>query len=192
MNKFLTPSEIYQKGCLTPEKHRALVERFDTYALVSGLGGGNRRFIWEPLPEMTKLELDALKKARRLPEFGKYGVLYVGGNSSLVVNRLMSITGCFVRNFVDARYVTIETAMKMFKAEGSVSGEVVCIPNLYAKGSSLGWQKGMMYDFLLHQMAEGKLIFAYAQDLEGVAFEYGQPAANHLLERFIKIGELKC
>jgi hypothetical protein len=191
MNKYLTAEEIYKKGCLKPDKHGPLVERLDTYAHVAGLAGGNRRFLWEPLKDFSQLELEVLRDSHRLSEKGMFGLLYVGNSSGVAVNRLMAITGCFVRNFVDARYMTVETALKIYAEEKTIPGKVTCIPNLFVSGCSLGWQKGMVYDFLLHHMSQGKLLFAYVQDLKGAGSEYGQSAFDHLSTRFFKVGGAK-
>jgi hypothetical protein len=188
MDKSLLKNEIYQKGCLNLEKHAPLVDKLDTYAQAAGLAGGNRRYIWEPLNGFSKLELEVLRKAHKLCEEGKYGLLYVGGNPGKAVDRLMAITGCFVRNFVDARYMTVETMLKSYAEEKAVAGKVACVPNLFVKGGSLGWQKGMVYDLLLQHMGDGKLLFAYVQDLNALGAEYGQPIADHLRERFFKVG----
>src|SRR5688572_4798293 len=108
--------KIYASGCLTPEKHGPLVAEIDKFAAIAGLGGGNMRYIWEPIGNvsLTKGEIGILQNIKKLAAQGKGGVLYVGENPSAIVKKLMALTGCMLRNYVDARFMPLESVIEEY------------------------------------------------------------------------------
>lgn len=186
MNNFLTKKEIYEAGCLKPEDHRALVDNFYGYAAAAGLGGANCQYIWKPLQAPNAVEVTAFKNFSQLSAKGQRGLLYCGNSLSNATDRLMAVTGCMVRNYVDARFTTIEKALHVYAEEKEIHGRVLCIANFFMNGGSLGWKKNILYDFLLQLAGEDKLLFAFVQDFDVMAKEYGPAVTDYLSTRFLK------
>ncbi len=184
--------QIFSKGCLTPDKHGPLVAEIDKFAAVAGLGGANKRYIWEPLEKynLSDMEVTVLKGLKQLSSLGKGGVIYVGQKPAAIADRLMALTGCMVRNYVDARFTPLEHLITEYKEQRCIAAEVACVPNLHTEATCLqAWQKSLLSDLLLHHMSEGKLIFGYVQNPTKMQADY--PAAIHdlLKSRFYTIGE---
>lgn len=182
-------THIFAKGCLTEEKHTPLVAQIDKYAAIAGLGGGNMRYIWEPLQNLTEMETLVLKNIKKLGEKGKCGLLYVGGDPQKIADRLMALTGCMLRNYVDAQFMTLEKMLKEYADRESISAAVACIPNLHMVGTYLPpWQQSLLYDLLLQHMADGKLIIGYIENTTKMKSFYSPAVHDHLKSRFFTTG----
>lgn len=187
MNK----SQIYDAGCLYPEKHQVLVDDLYKYAAQAGLSG-NEDFIWKSVEpyELSEIEKLFLQKLDKIPkEKGKYGLLYCEQDSEDIAERLMAITGLLVRNFIDARYMTLQDFLGHFKEHGGVQSKVLCIPNLYVADAPLNkWDMNPFYDALLHHMSEAKLIIGYIESLASMRKDYPAAVCNHFENKFLRIG----
>jgi hypothetical protein len=180
------------KGCLNPEKHNTLVANIEKYAEISGLGGGNKHFIWESIAKynLNKLEMTVLENLKRMPSSGKKGVLYIGQPPSQITEKFMALTGCMVRNFVDARCMTLEKVLYEYKENKEIEASVVCIPNLCTDATDLPkWQQGLLSDFLIQHQHSGKLLFGYIQNASKMGLCFPSSVCDHLKNNFITTGD---
>lgn len=183
---------IYSQSCLDPEKHGPLIDDIYRYAAMAGLGGSNMRHIWEPIEKhgLSEEETLMLKNIKKLSKRGQAGALYVGQDSGMIADRFMALTGCMVRNYVDARYVPLERAIDEFKEQGAVSAAVACIPNFHTDATCLkDWRISLLYDLLLQHMSEGKLIIGYVQDMAKMETDYPATMCAFLKANFLPIGD---
>ena len=113
------------------------------------------------------------------------GLLLTGADSE---NRCMAITGALVRNFIDARLVTLNQLIDGAKDQSLVDPTVMVIPNLFVQtdGKALtSWQIQSIYDVLLSRYTRNRPTVVYVQDLDALGIAYGVLIHTHLKEHFI-------
>jgi hypothetical protein len=114
-------------------------------------------------------------------ETGHPGLVITGDRG---LERCMSLAGALLRNYVDARVLTIESAL-----EGFTPPQATCmfIPNFYTTASGKttpGWKLNKLYDLMLSRFQGDQPTVVWVEHLAGVK-EYGT-AMYDLLSAFQK------
>ena len=113
----------FTNGCLTAEKHGPLMAGIDKYAAIAGI---STRYVRQPIKfDLTTVEMATLKNIKRLSSQGMYGMIYVGGSPADCTERLMALTGCMLRNYVDARFMPLEGMLKEYKEHASICKKIL-------------------------------------------------------------------
>jgi hypothetical protein len=115
---------------------------------------------------------------------GRGGLVITGSNSE---PRCMAITGALIRNFIDARVVTLNSLIEDAKTRAS-DPTVMVIPNLFMSthGKPMtSWQIQKLYDILLNRLVSNRLTVVYVQDMNQLADAYGSLMAEHLTNHFV-------
>src|SRR5512135_3511542 len=92
---------------------------------------------------------------------GLGGLCLTGTNSE---PRCMAIVAALLRNFIDARIVTLNTLIEASKTASVPDPTVLVIPNLFvstAGKSMTSWQIQAIYDILLHRFITNKPTVVY-------------------------------
>jgi hypothetical protein len=102
--------------------------------------------------------------------------------------RCMAITGTLVRNFVDARIMSVNSVVD--DQVGAGTPTVLVIPNLYiktkdTKAALSPWQVQKLYDVLLTRFASNKPTVVCIENMPGLRTDYGAAFAEHLQENFV-------
>lgn len=112
-------------------------------------------------------------------------------NQPNVDTRMMAICGAFVRNYIDARVIPLNTLMAMQEAGTLPSPTVLLIPNLFLTtvGKALpAWKIQIVYDMLLSRFVGGKTTILYVENLAGLEAAYGQVFVDHLKSNYKIVG----
>jgi hypothetical protein len=101
--------------------------------------------------------------------------------------RCMAITGTLVRNFIDARIMSVNAVVDDHDA--AVVPSALVIPNLYIKTkdtkSALSpWQVQKVYDVLITRFSANKPTVICVENMQGLRTDYGNAFAEHLQEHF--------
>jgi hypothetical protein len=102
--------------------------------------------------------------------------------------RCMAITGTLVRNFIDARIMSLN--MLVENPAGAREPTVLVVPNLYVH--SLGgkqltaWQAQTVYDVFLTRLTSNKPCVVYIENAVGFKDAYGAVFAEHINTHFLK------
>lgn len=121
------------------------------------------------------------------------GLMFLG--SADVLNRMMYLTGALVRNFIDARLVTMSNVIPMKENKEAqidpVEPTVLLISNLHVKthgGKPLtAWQIQILYDALISRLTAGKQTVVFVESLEGLGTDYGILFKELLLNNYKQI-----
>lgn len=136
-------------------------------------------------PELEWLKAYAANRAR-----GR-GLLLTGKMSTpSPETRMMAMTAAFLRNFVDARLLPLNTLLQMVEDKVDCDPTVLFVPNLYLRqgGKALpSWKMQIMYDLLLGRLTSGKLTALYVEDMAAMASEYGPAFRGHLNDHYIEV-----
>lgn len=98
--------------------------------------------------------------------------------------RCMAIAGALLRNFKDARVMTVSQILEATKNGKTLDFTCLLIPNLYVvttKGNALtSWQSSLLYDVLLSRFVANKPTVVAVENLSALEEEYGSVFAQHL------------
>lgn len=115
-------------------------------------------------------------KSVRKNEIGSKGagLLYTGELYPPAIERMMMLTGGFLRNFIDARILALKEVVEQHK-ELYEAPTVLVIPNFsITKGAGVNWDAQMMLGLLMRRMAAKKYTILYSQSKEALVKEYGK------------------
>lgn len=99
--------DIYADGVLDPEVHDRLVADLRRVCERAGIAG-RERLVGRPLAEVcTGFEVRWARKFHEHAEHGRFGLVYAGRLEPPVEQRFPAMVACLLRNFVDARLVSV-------------------------------------------------------------------------------------
>lgn len=136
-------------------------------------------------------ELEWLRNFRIHQAEGK-GLLLTGAHSPSVEQKMMAMTAALLRNFIDARVLSINRVIECLEEGSAPDASVLLIPNFHRKHAEgrvfQAWKIQAVYDLLLSRLAQGKINVLYVESMSDMAKEYGSAFADHLALHY-KISE---
>lgn len=114
-----------------------------------------------------------------------HGGLLLTGKDKKPEAKCMAITGTLVRNFIDARIMTLKSVIDAPLLAQAPT--VLVIPNLFISmfGKQLtAWQIQTLYDVLINRLTSNKPCVLYVEDMDDLEAQYGPIFADHLREHF--------
>jgi hypothetical protein len=179
--------QAYNTGVLSPEVHGRLVANLDCFARRANI---MEQMVLHKMSEFscTAIEIDYVKKIRRQPAMGNYGLIYTGKETKPVLTRMMAVAGACLRNFVEAKVVTLQELLSDMKEGSPPEATVLLVPNFFVAKSEGGkiadWHIAELLGLLYARMAAGKQTFLYVSDFQALQKTYGDPIAEHLKNHF--------
>lgn len=182
----------YGTGVLTREKHERLVMDLERLCSRAGIGGDNNRYVWTPVKgELEAEEISYLQDLKKLvkAEEPKFGFLYKGSGkkqAASIQERMMLMTGCLLRNYVDARLMHVDTIMQYLMNNSTLDAEVLLIPNFFvAKDaeSMLDFKKSLLHNLLLARISDGLQTVVYVDRPSSLGALYGDSVKGLLNAR---------
>lgn len=139
---------------LDPVRHNRLIGDLDHIAAIAGV---NPSFIKQSmLPHCDSAEIDYVTNFRLYRETVP-GFLIVGKSDT--GTRCNAMAGALVRNFIDARAISLIKLLDAAEGRDVPDPTVMLIPNFYMSsyGKTLpAWKIAAIYDILLQRQAENK------------------------------------
>lgn len=177
--------KYYAAGILVPEVHAQLVESMEGYCQVANIPDA---FVYRI--RMDKYcsadEINYVKTYKRTRRVGIAGFMYAG-RSVGVDERMMAMTGAFLRNYIDARLMTIQQVTQKLKEGEDVDASVVLIPNFVsssARSKPPGWVVDSIQGWLLSRYARQRPIVAYIKSMVALRASWGDVVRDHFANRF--------
>lgn len=119
-------------GVLQPDAHYRVVQNREAIAKRAGLGAAFMSAIWTALPaEVTEDERGWVRGIvqRQEPQHRLYG-----GNIAHSAARFRTLVGWLVRNFIDARMMSVEEIVSASMEGEAVEAQVLFVPDFAIKG----------------------------------------------------------
>jgi hypothetical protein len=179
--------QAYDSGVLDPSVHGRLAQNLDLYARRANIP---EAMILHKMSqfECSAAEIDYVKNLKRQAIKGNYGLVYHGKETKPVMTRMMGVAGACVRNFVEARLITLQEMLANIKEGDTPTSTVLLIPNFFVAKSEGGkiadWHIAELLGVLYARMAKGQQTLLYVSDLEALRKTYGDPIASHLQNHF--------
>jgi len=172
-----TEAEAETKSILHKEFHARLLSDLEHYAGVAGIP---QHMIHEPMAKYcSPEECDWIKNIKLHREKGMAGLCLTGINKEYPVERrMMAMAAALLRNYVDARVLTMHSLLGEYENGEVESPTVLLIPNFYVEYSggktNTNWQVQILQDLLMSRMVAGKITIIYVQSLEGLRERFGE------------------
>lgn len=121
------------------------------------------------------------------------GMMYVGNIEGASVNdRMMSIAGTCLRNYINARVMTVQDVILSLKTDTMPTNvSVLLIPNFFIGkkygGSIADWEVSALLGMLYKRQHEGKKTILYISDKKALEAEYGKTFIDHMNGKFVLI-----
>lgn len=128
-------------------------------------------------------EVDWVRRFNALREAGLGGIVLSGVSNSQA--RCLAIGGALIRNFIDARVLSLAA---MIESKSDVPNPTVLVmPNFYLKSvtkSNTAWKGQVMYDTLMSRMVASRPTVLVIEDFESMTQEYGMMVRELLTSNF--------
>lgn len=168
------------KPVIDPVRHARLLEGIDEFAGTAGIPAS---FVHKSTREgLSQLEIDWLKDYPSHVKDGE-GLLLTQLHTPDPAFKMQLMTAAFLRNFIDARFMSVNSVLERLEDKTMPDCTVLLVPNLYQKAHGKVFQSfkiQALYDLFLHRQAKGKLSVVYVEDMKMLRDEYGQLFASHL------------
>jgi len=161
---------------LDPDHHRRLIEELDDVARVAGVP---KRYIERSMSEHCSAEEAAWVRDYRLHAAkGQFGLCYLGSDHT---QRMMAMCGAFVRNYIDARLVTLADLIELARTNDVPSASVLLVPSFHREakqGSVTAFQTNLLWQVLESRMITERLTVIGVQSLALLKNDYGAHFAD--------------
>ena len=159
-------------GVLVPEVHGRLVSDLSHIVEQAGLGEAHKHYVWESLHGVVgAAEIKYVQEFHNLPVFG---AVYIGGDYNSVYDKMLALTGAFIRNFVDARIMTTEAIVTANKQGMEVNPTVLLIPNLYVSEKTVDWKTAIVADICNQRILQGRHTVVYVSNKAEATVIFGK------------------
>jgi len=179
----------YAAGALVKGEHEPLVANLIAFAKTAGVAPAQ---ICTPLgDQISKAESYYVRKFHFHRTGGEVsGLCLTGSDTMLAEDHMVAITACLVRNFIDARLMTVGTVLDLLAAGDDPSCTCLLISNFFLSkaegGGASTWQIPVLLDLLLARKLAGQQTVLYVSDMIKLGKEYGL-AFGRLIESQYKI-----
>ena len=178
-----TLAKALESGLLVEAKHRPLlrnVERVMREANVPPV------LLYRSMTGLcSTMEADYVRALRRQADAGIYGLVVCGPRpSGPLMDRFGAIAAACLRNYINARLMTLQAVLDALDAGTMPQPTVLLIPNFFVKAKDGGklaeWETPALLGLLYDRQAAGLQTVVYVQDMTALAAAYGAACAQHL------------
>ena len=169
------------ESILDDDKHRMLIADMSNVCQQSGVPP---KYIHTSMRNYCNdAECTWVAKYHSLNQTGKCGLLLVGQN---IETRCLAISGALIRNYLDARVVTLQTVI-----DDGVDPTILVIPNFYISAIDTkphpSWKVDQVYSILLERMSTGQQTILGVTSMNDLKMVYGDNVFNHLTKNYITV-----
>lgn len=181
--------KAYATGVLKPEVHHLLVKNLPRLASTANIP---ESMVLHKMSDFqcSLDEIKYVKKIRVHAEKGIYGAAYLGASNSFPT-RMMAVAGACLRNFIDAKVMTLQEVLEEQQNGSMPEPKVLLIPNFFVAKSDGGkiadWHIAHLLGLLLSRMTKQLQTVVAVSDLNLMSKTYGEPIAQHIAGKFVPI-----
>lgn len=162
---------------LDKERHGRLISDLQNIAYTAGIP---TNFIEHSMVGIGQdADINWIKNFRTLSKESAGVIFFAGANPE---SRMMAACGALVRNYIDARCVTLKQVID--GEQSCLDATVLFILNFYTTthgGKALtSWQIQQVYDLLMQRLAGGKQTGVFVEDINKLGQDYGKSMFDHL------------
>lgn len=184
------PEAVFKKdkagmSLMDREAHAPLLRDLERVALSANIPA---QMIWTSMNGLcSDKEIEYVRGIRR--ENTACGLVYAGkGPKAKVPTRMMVIAGTLIRNYINAKVMTLQDVFHAMREGQMPRPTVLLIPNFYAGNMDVKtWQVGLLVDMLYSRMNQGLHTFVYVSDMAEMRSKYTEAVHNHVVANFTQV-----
>lgn len=174
------PPDVFAQGLLDKTYHERLIADLPRLASKAGIPPA---FVWSRLSDYCSAK--DLAWVRNLRDHYDQGLIYSGTNFSIPVeDKMMAIAGACLRNYINAKVVTVQSVIMRLKNDDMPSPTVILVPNFcMAKedvSSVAPWEAASLLGWLYSRLAQNQKTVLYVGNMKTLEAVYGEAMARHL------------
>lgn len=180
------PQQAFDSGLLDIEHHERLLADLNK---VSDIAGIPPRFVWSRLSEYCKGEDYKWLASMRTAETN--GMVYVGKTERPIEDTMMAITGACLRNYIDARVMSVQEVIQRLKENEMPSPTVLLIPNFCLDkdggGNLPAWQVSSLLGLLYTRLSRNLKTILYVGSMAAMHTSYGDAFTAHIEAHYLRV-----
>jgi hypothetical protein len=174
------PKEAFDSGLLNPEFHEKLILGLRPIADKAGVPVSA---VWSRLSQYCEQGADYdWVRDMKLTEDG--GLVYAGKLQVPVEEKMRAIVGACLRNYTDARIMSVQEVLKRLKDDSLPDATVLLIPNFCLDKEDAGalapWEAHNLMGFLIDRATAGRKTILYVASWTTLEKQYGTTMREHL------------
>ena len=178
-------AQAIDEQIIDPDYHQQLLA--DLPALVRQ-AGITERYVWNSMREYcTPDEIAFIMGIKQ--EDCPLGLYYVGKFETPVIERMMAMAGACLRNYLNAKVMTVYDVLECLKEGTMPSPTVLLIPDFFEGGSVPEWKRTGLLSLLYKREQQGKKTILYVANKTELRKAYGEPFMDHIQNKFVEIKE---
>lgn len=174
-------------GTLDKSVHAPLIANRVGHARRAGLGEAYMHCIWQQLPpEILPHEKEWMHNIVR--KIAQPQHLALAGDYSRVCDRMRVYTGALVRNFIDARIMSVAELLQYGMSGEELKATVLFIPDFATSDAEKASDavKRAITGVIRPRLINGQVMCIYAHDKEAISRAYGKEMAADVGATFIQ------
>lgn len=176
----------YEPDILSYEKHWRMVQNISFYAENAGIP---EYFIYNSAIDiLSPNEKAYLSGFNAQNGEGVSGAYYEGSGD--FIDKMYSMIGLLTRNFIDAKFLTLQDLIKALASGKPPKNKLVCIPNFALDkdqgGNVAPWELAKVLGWVLDAHSQGRQVIIYVDDLNYINQQFGSVLRNHIDNHFIE------
>lgn len=186
--------EAIEAGLIDEVQHIQLLSDIAGYTRTAGIP---EHFVWTSATDYCgerEIEyIGTIKQSLNDRDGQNIGMVYVGDVDGAAINeRMMSIAGVCLRNYINAKVMTVQAVIDALKQQTMPSNvSVLLIPNFFSSRKDGGriaeWEVANLLGLLYQRQQDGKHTILHVSNMKELAKEYGSSFQKHLVSKFITI-----
>jgi hypothetical protein len=166
----------YAGGALIRGEHEAIVANLEAFAKTAGIHP--QEVCTSVVGRISGPELEYVRQFNFHRAEGHVSGLCLTGEAMLAAEEhMVAITGCLLRNYIDARLMTIGTLLDLLAAGNDPDCGCLLLTNFFLSKAEGGgvtpWQVPILLDLLLARKLTRQQTVLYVSDLPRLDKEYG-------------------
>lgn len=177
------PKEAFDSGLLNLEFHDRLLLDLDRITRHAGVPVSA---VWSHLSQYCAgPDYEWVRNMRASEDAG---LMFVGKKPVPVEDKMMAIAGACLRNYLDARVMSVQEVLKSLKDNTMPSPTLLLIPNFCHEKDNGGdiptWESSNLLGLLLQRQNAGKKTVLHCSSLQTLEKAYGNAIREHVEKRY--------
>jgi hypothetical protein len=183
-------SKAYESGVINSEHHSELVRNIEQTARLACIPV---QAVWQSMEGVCSAPvIEYVRHYKQNPLNGVYGLCFNGPmNGTSIQDKMMLIAGACLRNYINARMMTVQDILAGTKKGVYPDVSVLLIPNFFLANNDGGhipaWQISDLTGLLMKRHAQSLQTVIYVQDMTELESEYGQIFKYHIKNHFLTV-----
>jgi len=180
------PAEVFESHLMDRDHHDRLIADLPKVVEVAGI---QPKFVWSRLSQYCSGT--ELKWVANIRSKDSNGLAYTGKTEVPIEDKMMAITGACLRNYIDARMMSIQEVLARTKDGDMPFPTVLLIPNFFLnrlEGETVpSWQVSNLLGMLYARLSKDLKTIVYVGNMDELGKAYGLPIQDHITTHFVVI-----